>query len=154
MTFNIDLGSVIIAFMGFGIAVVQLNKIQKQLEIAVGNQKNDSLKIVLEIETQMNSRKLEFDKASKQIREANLQNESNDNMEILGDYFNSTKESYFNVLDRLCYCIDKDYIQDKDWRTEYRNMLHLTINTYPDDFNEASPYNNIKNINRRWQQET
>jgi hypothetical protein len=152
MTFNIDLGSVIIAFMGFGIAVVQLNKIQKQLEIAVGNQKNDSLKIVLEIETQMNSRKLEFDKASKQIREANLQNESNDNMEILGDYFNSTKESYFNVLDRLCYCIVKDYIQDRNWRTEYRNMIKDTIDNYESDFNVASPYRNMIKINTKWQE--
>jgi hypothetical protein len=152
MTFNIDLGSAFIALLGFGIAVVQLGKIQKQLEMAVDNQKIDSLKIVLEIETQMNSRKLEFDKASKQIREANLQNESDDKMDILEDYFNATKESYFNALDRLCYCITKQYIDDKDWRTEYRNMLHLTINTYPEDFNEASPYNNIKNINREWQQ--
>ena len=49
MTFNIDLGSTFIAILGFGIAVVQLSKIQKQLEMAVDNQKIDSLKIVLEI---------------------------------------------------------------------------------------------------------
>ena len=115
----------------------------------------DSLKIVLEIETQMNSRKLEFDKASKAIREVNLENKSakkEDKIDILEDYFNATKESYFNALDRLCYCIDKEYIEDKDWRAEYRNLLKDVIDNYTDDFNEASPYNNIKTINRKWQQ--
>jgi len=153
VTFNMDIGTFIIAGGGILIAWRQLGKIQNQLEIAVGNQKVDSLKIVLEIETQMNSRKLEFDKASKQVREASLNKDTDEKMDILKDYFHATKESYFNSLDRLCYCIDKNYIDDKDWKSEYRNMLHETIATYTDDFNEASPYNNIKNINRKWQQE-
>jgi len=152
MTFNIELGSVFIALMGFYIAISQLKKIQKQLEIAVNNQKINSLKIVLEIETQMNSRKLEFDKASTKIREANLQAVPDNQMEIPQDYFNSTKESYFNVLDRLCYCIIKDYIQDRNWRTEYRNMIKDTIDTYESDFNVASPYRNMIKINIKWQE--
>lgn len=153
MTFNMDIGTFIIAVGGILIAWRQLGKIQDQLKIAVSNQKVDSLKIVLEIETQMNSRKLEFDKASKQVREASLNKDTDEKMDILKDYFHATKESYFNSLDRLCYCIDKNYIDDKDWKSEYRNMLHETIVEYTDDFNEASPYNNIKNINRKWQQE-
>ena len=152
MTFNMDIGTFLIALIGSGIAWFQLNKINKQIEIAVENQNVDSLKIVLEIETQMNSRKLEFDKAAKLIREADLNNDSKDKMDILEDYFNSTKESYFNSLDRLCYCIEKNYISDKDWRTEYRNLLHNVIQAYEEDFGEASPYNNIKKINRKWQE--
>jgi len=151
MTFNIDLGSLTIALFGLYIAKEQLGKIREQIKIGVDNQKVDSLRIVLEIETQMNSRKLEFDKASKQVREEAL-TQNTDKIEIFGDYLEATKESYFNSLDRLCYCIDKEYINDKDWKAEYRNLLHDTITTYADDFNEASPYNNIKNINRKWQQ--
>ena len=152
MTFNIDLGSVFIATCGFSIALFQLHKIQKQLEIAIENQRVDSLQVVLEIETQMNSRKLEFDKASKQIRLADLENMEDAKFGVLEDYFNSIKESYFNSIDRLCYCIEKEYIKDKDWRTEYRNMLKDTISAYPGDFDEASPYNNLKRLNRKWQE--
>lgn len=136
------------ATSGVIVAFVQLSSIKNQLEIAVKNQKSDSLKIVLEIETQMNSRKLEWDKASKQVREADA---SEQNVEIWDDFFQSVKESYFNSLDRLCYCIEKEYIADKDWRAEYRNLLHDTIVANPDDFNAASSYKNMIALNTKWQ---
>ena len=116
------------------------------------NQKVESLKIVLEIETQLNSRKLELDKASKQVREAEIEKVPDNVMEILEDYFKAVKENYLNSLDRLCYCIDRKFIEDKDWRSEYRNLLKDTIDSYPDDFNEASPYRNLKRINKEWQE--
>ncbi|MBB5320305.1 hypothetical protein [Marinobacter oulmenensis] len=153
MTFNMDVGTFIIAAAGAWIAYSQLRKINSQIAIGVENQRMDSLKIVLEIETQMNSRKLEFDKAAKSVREASHSGALDDGaLEILSDFFNSTKESYFNALDRLCYCIEKDYISDKDWRTEYRNLVRDIISEYEEDFGEASPYNNIKKINKKWQQ--
>jgi len=153
MTFNMDIGTFIVACVGSCIAWYQLSKINKQIKIAVDNQRLDKLKIVLEIETQMNQRKLEFDKVSKQIRESALDNNlSEEKKEILQDYFDSIKESYFNSLDRLCYCIDKGYIDDKDWRSEYRNLILEVIKSYESDFGVASPYNNIKNINEKWQQ--
>lgn len=55
------------------------------------------------------------------------------------------------ILDRLCYCIEKDYISDKDWRTEYRNLLHDIVSNFEDDFGEASSYKNIKKVNNKWQ---
>jgi DNA integrity scanning protein DisA with diadenylate cyclase activity len=142
----------IAAIIGLLIARKQLNSISEQLKVGVQNQRNDSLKIVLEIETQMNSRKLEFDKASKIVRESTLLKKSDEEMDIISDYFNAVKESYFNSMDRLCYCIDKEYINDKDWTSEYRNMLYRTIEEFPDDFNEASPYRNMKKINKKWQE--
>lgn len=141
----------IAAIIGISIAKKQLTNIKDEIKIGIENQKSESLKIVLEIETQMNSRKLEFDKASKQVREAEFNKAPDELFSILNDYFDSVKESYFNSLDRLCYCIDKEYILDKDWRTEYRNLLKETIDKYPDDFNEASPYHNMKKINKIWQ---
>ncbi len=152
MTFNMDIGTFVIALIGSWIAYNQLSKINQQIAIAIQNQKIDRLKIVLEIETQMNSRKLEFDKAAKSIREANVKGELDDIKEILTDYFNATKENYFNALDRLCYCIEKEYISDKDWRAEYRNLIHDVIVNYEEDFGEASPYSNTKKINIKWQQ--
>ena len=120
------------------------------------NHRIECLKVVLDIETEMNARKLEFDKTSKEVRLLNITFDENENnrgkkIEILGNYFETTKENYFNSLDRLCYCIDKKYLADKDWRSEYRNMLRDTIEAFPDDFNAASAYRNIKKINELWQ---
>ena len=139
------------AVFGVWIAKNNLETISKNLNISVKNQKLDHLKVVLEIETQMNSRKLEFDKASRSVREADIDNVAENKIEILSDYFESAKESYFNSLDRLCFCIDKKYIEDKDWRVEYRNAIQNVIANFPDDFNEASSYKNIKNVNKLWQ---
>jgi hypothetical protein len=145
-----DVGTFVIAAFGTFIAYSQLKKINVQIGLAVKNQRMDSVKIVLEIESQMNSRNLEFNKAAKSLREVTKSDEHA--LEIASDYFNVTKENYFNALDRLCYCIDKDYISDKDWRTEYRNLVHDIVSSYQEDFAEASPYNNIKKINKKWQQ--
>ena len=84
------------AIYGLKIAKKQLIQIGKEIKIAVENKRTDSLRIVLEIETQMNSRKLEFDKASKEVREAKLNSASEDKMDILKDYFEAVKENYFN----------------------------------------------------------
>ena len=141
------------AIYGLKIAKKQLIQIGKEIKIAVENKRTDSLRIVLEIETQMNSRKLEFDKASKEVREAQLNSASEDKMDILKDYFEAVKENYFNSLDRLCFCMLKNYLSDKDWKTEYRNLIHDTIASYEEDFSTASPYRNIKAINEKWQSE-
>ena len=44
-------------------------------------------------------------------------------------------------------------LKDKDWRAEYRNVILNVIREFPDDFNEASPFRNTKNINSKWQNE-
>ena len=72
-------------------------------------------------------------------------------MRIRAKLFNSAKQNYFNALDRLSYCMLKDYFSDRDWRAEYRNVLKNAIDTHPDDFNEASPFRNMKKLNNKWQ---
>ena len=74
MTFNIDISSSIIAIVGFLIAYKQLKKLGEQLELSTQIKRSDSLKIVLEIESQMATRKVEFDKIAREIEE-NINNE-------------------------------------------------------------------------------
>lgn len=148
-----EIAAFIVALLGLGIACFQLGSIKRQLELAVKNQKNDGLKVVLEIETQLNQRKLEYDKANKAIRLSAEKDISAETLEVLEDYSDTTRESYLNTLDRLCYCIIQGYLEDKDWRTEYRNMLYDTVVAYPDEFAEESPYRNIKKLNEKWQSE-
>lgn len=144
-----DVASIIscmIAISGVCVAFIQLRGLNKQVAIAVTNQNKDSLKIVLEIETQLNARKLEFDKANKAFAEASK------NKEILAAFIDTTKESYFNAMDRLCFCIQKGYVNEDEYRPEYRDMIKDTVKDFESDFGEWSPYNHIKQINAKWKE--
>ena len=136
----------LITAAGVWVAWVQLSKIEVTLHMS-------SLMAVLEIETQMNERKVHFDKCSAEVRLGKENKRPEGEMLILADLFNSAKENYFNALDRLSYCVLKDYLADKDWRAEYRNLLQQTIQTHAEDFNEASQFRNIKKLNAKWQAE-
>lgn len=154
ITYNIDLSTSVISLFGFGIAIIQLYNLNKQFKISVENQRRDSLKIVLEIESQMASRKVEFDKIAREIKEYNLtQDILEERVDILSEFFDTAKENYFNSIDRLCYCINKNYLDDRDWKVEYRNVLRDLVTNYENDFNAATPYRNIKKINEKWQDE-
>lgn len=114
--------------------------------------KNSSVMMVLEIENQMNERKSMWDKAATELRQAHAEGKSEDLQIILGEYLDTTKENYFNSLDRLCFCISKRYLKDKDWRVEYRNLLNNTISDHPDDFNASKTYyKNALDLNNKWQ---
>lgn len=138
--------SVLLAFCALKVAKEQLGKI-------IENQKIDALKIVLEIEAEMNLRKCRFDEASLNILKASKNKDGTDKqgLEDLEAYFNTTKENYFNIVDRFCYCIEKKYIDDLSWRVEYRNYIKQIVEAYPEDFNSATSYRHIKRINDEWQ---
>lgn len=141
------------ALVGMFVAFIQLGKIRKTLDLAVKKQKLNALQVVLEIETQMNARKVEFDRAARQLREAEPKGDASaPNIEVLADWFNSMKENYFNALDRLAFCILNGYLNERDWRAEYRSLFQDTVRTYEQDFLEASPYRSVKKLNQKWQE--
>lgn len=131
---------------GIGGLIVAWQKLAKIAE----NQRTDILKVVLEIESQINERKAEFDKINKQVRELDLSNPSKEQQEILSDYWETARENYFNALDRLCFCIDKEYIPERHWKDEYRDMIVGTIKDNERYFGAGSPYKNMLNINNKW----
>lgn len=149
---------------GLLVAWTQLSKIAKNQEIATQtqeiakeqlakiaeNQRMDILKVVLEIESQINERKAEFDKVNKQVMELDLSEPSKKQQNILSDYCETARENYFNALDRLCFCIDKEYIPERDWKDEYRDMIVGTIKNNERYFGAGSPYKNMLNINDKW----
>ncbi len=99
----------------------------------------------------MNDRKVHLDKASREIEEAALLPPVPAQLKIMSTYLESALENYLNAMDRLCFCIQKKYLEEKDWRAEYRNVLHNTIGTYKQQFLEGSPFQNIIAVNRLWQ---
>lgn len=109
--------------------------------------------LVLEIEAQMNERKSAWDKSTQNVRMSEERKEAEEIMKIICDYHETTKENYFNSLERMCFCILKGYAAEKDWKVEYRTILQHTIKECEEDFGESSPYRNIKDLNNKWQRE-
>jgi hypothetical protein len=136
-----------------GVAWWQLGKINKQIKLGVENQRQETLRIVLEIEGQINSRKLELDKSAKSI----IESKESGNKILVSQlfYLGSAQESFLNSIDRLCFCILKEYIPDKDWKSEYRNLIYDTTRdeNFSAYFGAASPYRNIIKLNNKWQDE-
>lgn len=147
-----EIGQAIAAFIVVFYGIYQIKQFTTQLSNDSSRIALDTLRIVLEIENQINARKVELDKASKSLREADLDSDFPSNQKsILADYFDSMKENYFNSLERLSFCIVKGYVPERDWKTEYRNMLKDTIKEFEDNFGPASPYKNIVKLNYDWQ---
>lgn len=137
------LGGIIGILGGIGGCIAAYHSHNQLIKIAE-NQQIDILKVVLEIESQIARRSMEFNKAAKALKENNSKTNEG--------YFLTAKENYFNALDRLCFCIRKGYIPEWDWRKEYQNMIHKTIEAYEkQDFGNATKYRNMLELDRQWQ---
>jgi len=141
------------------VAYFQIKQVKKQLKGLAENQKNSTLMTVLELESELNKRKESFDKANFELREYNLEikkdkkNLNKDLLEIYIDKINVAKENYFNSLDRLSYCIIHEYLSDRDWRTEYREIIFDAVDKYEESFGVSSRYRNTIKIYDKWKNE-
>jgi hypothetical protein len=123
----------------FFVAVFQLRNIVRTNEI----------KMVLDIESELHSRKTKIDETSSKIRVAGDQN-NHSLVEIYDDDLEAFKESYFNALDRFCYCILKDYLKDRDWKKEYGDLIRTTVRENEGHFGTGTYYKNLKKIYEKW----
>jgi hypothetical protein len=154
--------SIFTTFISAGILYVayyQIKQVKKQLKSLSENQKNSTLMTVLELESELNKRKENFDKANFELREYNLEIQKSeksfniDLLEIHQDKISVSKENYLNSLDRLSYCILHNYLSDRDWRTEYRDIIFDAIDNYKDSFGVSSRYRNTIKIYNKWKSE-
>ncbi|WP_339686637.1 hypothetical protein [uncultured Nonlabens sp.] len=141
------------------VAYYQIKQVKKQLKGLSENQKNSTLMTVLELESELNKRKENFDKVNFELREYNLEIENSKNklskelLEIYKDKIDVAKENYLNSLDRLSYCILHDYLSDRDWRTEYRDTIFEAVDNYKENYNVSSRYRNTIKIYDKWKSE-
>lgn len=141
------------------VAYYQIKQVKKQLKGLSDNQKNSTLMTVLELESELNKRKENFDKVNFELREYNLEIDESkktlnkDLLEIFKDKIDVAKENYLNSLDRLSYCILHEYLSDRDWRTEYRDTIFEAVDNYKDCFGVSSRYRNTIKIYDKWKSE-
>ncbi|MGV8815904.1 MAG: hypothetical protein ACOH2D_17525 [Gelidibacter sp.] len=141
------------------VAYFQIKQVKIQLKGLSENQKNSTLMTVLELESELNKRKENFDKANFELREYNLEIKKDKKkldgelLEIYSDKINVAKENYLNSLDRLSYCILHNYLSDRDWRIEYRDIIFEAIDNYQESFGVSSRYRNTIKIYKKWKSE-
>lgn len=136
--------TVIVSATAVIVAWRQLSGVRKELKMS-------SLMAILEIESGMNSRKEKLDTVNFKIRTLKANNRlTKDIAEILNDENSCALENYLNSVDRLAYCILKDYLKDRDWRTEYRDYIQNIVRDHEEKFGAGSRYTNIIDINDKW----
>lgn len=152
LSFLISCGALIFAYY-------QIRQVNNQLKNMNDTFRNSTLMTVLELENELIRRKVSWDEASFGLREYNInlnkeQEEPNlDYLELLQDKFNTSFENYLNALDRFCYCVLHNYISDRDWKTEYRDVVFDIVDSYPENFNVKSRFRNTIKIFQKWKDE-
>lgn len=151
--------SAIISLFILLIAYYQIKQVKVQLKSLADSQKNSTLMTVLELESEMNRRKENLDGCNFDLRQyaidiASLDKILNkDSLELFEDRIKVSKENYLNALDRLSYCIIHNYLSDRDWKTEYRDVLFGAVDNYSDCFGVSSRFWNIKKLYEKWKNE-
>jgi len=142
--------SIITGFLGLtgaAFALCQIFQIKEQL-------RGSTLTNVLSLEADMNSRKAKLDDINNDIEKANKEGQLDDSMkEIFSKYQNAAIENWLNSVDRLCFCIKKNYLKERDWKAEYRDYIVDIVKTYENKFGASSKYKNIIDINEKWLRE-
>lgn len=142
--------AVVVAWRQLSNMVRSMQEQVKADKVAAESMKHQLLTNVLAIESEMNARKAEVDRL-------NLETEVHLNDPQLEAYNRAREaavENWCNAVETLCFCINKAYINERDWRVQYRGYVATLVETYPKKFEEAtSGYTNIIDLNKKWKRE-
>lgn len=144
----IAVGTLILA----GVAWFQLKGLNEPLRI-------NSLMAVLEMEAEMSRKKEKYEEAVSARDKMEFQ-QGKDLTEDYSGFIESFKnaeqsalENYLYALNRLCYCIKKGYLLDKDWKSEYRDVISDVVQKHGDTFGVTTHYTSIQDIYNKWKRE-
>lgn len=145
------LSSIVTALLGICalvFAVRQISHITVQLRIS-------ALTNVLSLESEMNLRKEKLDNINHEIQILHIKGELNDDKtkEIYENKLDATIENWLNSVDRLCFCIRRNFFTEKDWKLEYRDFIREIIQSFEYKFRADTKYSNILELNKKWSNE-
>ena len=136
------------------IGVLTLYQLYIQLKKLNISLRNSTLSTLIDLENEINRRKESLDEKCNDSRkydnELGNQVPEEKKLKFIINAENSALENYLNSLDRLSYCILNNYFLDKDWRTEYRDVIFDIVDKRHDQFGTHSRYRNIKKLYNNW----
>ncbi|MBD3581559.1 hypothetical protein [Flavobacterium selenitireducens] len=141
------------------VAWYQIKQVKVQLRSLAEGQKNSTLMTVLELESEMNKRKENLDQSNFDFRQYGIDVNSNgrelddSSIELFRDRINVSRENYLNALDRLSYCIIHNYLSDRDWKTEYRDIIFDAVDNFSECYGVSSRFRNTIKLYDKWKSE-
>lgn len=148
-SFIVYIVSAIIALFMLGVAISQLSKLRIQVQEAVKSNRISELGTLLEVENQIINSRKELVKASVNVL-ALKEKGKEDELDSASLYLEECIEHYLNGLDRLCFCIIKEYFDNDEMKIEYRHVINDAVEKNPKYFQQASRHRNIKKIHDKW----
>jgi hypothetical protein len=125
-------------------AVRQISQITAQLKIS-------ALTNVLSLEAEMNQRKEKLDSINHEIGILHIEGKLSEKIkEIYENKQDAIIENWLNSVDRLCFCILRNYFPEKDWKVEYRDFVKEIIQSFEYKFRADTKYPNILELNKKW----
>ncbi|WP_434510099.1 hypothetical protein [Desulfitobacterium sp. AusDCA] len=136
------IGSLVTAFFTvalFFVAFIQLRNLIR----------SNTLSTVLNLETEVYQRKSKVDEITSKLRVA-AASDQNQLAQIYADDLDAAIENYLNILDRLSYCVLNGYLRDRDWKTEYEDLITTTVQQNSSSFGPGTYYLNTKKLYEKW----
>lgn len=114
----------------------------------------NGLVAILQLEADLHSRMSRMTEISARIEEEGAKAKPNNKRILaLNRHLEASIEQYLNAVDRIAFCIKKNFVPERDWRAEYRTFIADAIKNYPQFFGADSIYCNILDIHKKWSRE-
>jgi hypothetical protein len=123
---------------------------QQQLRQVNRSLRHSSLATLLTIESEMNNRKQEAEKAACELLTLANRNAPWNEIEIANRHLEGCMESWMNAVDRFAYCIRKKLLREKDWKSEYLPYIRNLLVDHPERFRHDTIYDNTRKLAIRW----
>lgn len=124
------------------VAIFQIPQIKKQL-------KNDIMTKVLALESEICNKKEAMDNIKAEMK-ALLEDKKS--TEICEMKLKAATENWINSVDRLCFCIKKGYLIEKEWKSEYEDFVNNIVKVFKNDTRliDLINYKNINELYCKW----
>ena len=129
------------------IAIVFGYKQLKQLNTSL---RLSSLAVYLQIENEMNSRKMKMLECAEKLNLASELKTKEKRVAHLRNQLEAYLCLYLNGVDRLAFCIRHEYIPETEAYDDYRPYFIEVVTSYPAYFGTDTKYHHVKLIHEKW----
>lgn len=131
-------------------ALVAVDLARKQLINLNRTLRQTVVASVIQLETEMNSRKLQVAEAALKLLKLVENNSPSSEVGIANKHMEACLENWLNSCDRLAFLIVRRYVKESEWRTEYEAYFSTLISNHPNRFRPGTIYNNVCLLAKKW----
>lgn len=146
--------SVVISALGFGGVIWGVFVAKGQLKKMAEAGLLSAVDTQLNLESRITENKLRLDEVAISVTELMKSNPKQQDVTVAQLKLNSAVENYLNALDRLSANILRGYIQEKEYKIDYRDVINSAVENYSEHFKGVQrKFRNVLDIYDKWKQE-